>query len=74
MNGRTGHVQRLGDVIKKNRLKDAGNRRVCMKRLMNDDEAKEACLDEFILVAIAFFPKIWYKLSSIKVWGRQKIA
>lgn len=49
MNGRAGmgnldvlmQKNQIGDVVKKGRVKSAGNRRKCMKRLKNVDEPKD---------------------------------
>ncbi|KAJ2951368.1 hypothetical protein O0L34_g13509 [Tuta absoluta] len=39
------YLDQIGDVLKKGQVKSTLNRRACMKRLMNVEEAKEVCQD-----------------------------
>ncbi|CAG9134602.1 unnamed protein product [Plutella xylostella] len=39
------YVDQIGDILKKSQIRSFRNRRACMKRLMNVEEAKEVCQD-----------------------------
>ncbi|KAI5639199.1 reverse transcriptase (RNA-dependent DNA polymerase) domain-containing protein [Phthorimaea operculella] len=39
------YLDQIGDVLKKGQVKSTLNRRACMKRLMNVEEAKQVCQD-----------------------------
>lgn len=39
------YANQIGDILKKGQIKSTRNRRACMKRLMNVEEAKEVCKD-----------------------------
>ena len=55
------YVDQIGDVLKKGQIKSTRNRRACMKRLMNVEEAKEVCLNR----------SIWRSIVSAYPNGRQ---
>ena len=39
------HTDQIGDLLKKGGIKSTRNRRACMKRLMNVEEARGVCQD-----------------------------